>query len=186
MSAAETYNDATARPFDERERERFRKIVGVMEGATIPGERQAAHDAAQRMAAMHGMSLDDAILEAHPERDDGQIDAEEAEARRRAYQAWSADRMRWSDAKERAEKQRHEAARAEARRRGMADDEPPRRRPTGPRYTPQYRPSNYRPTAADRFRMIAGLLKDGVPLRRVAAITDTTTNEVARVWLLIR
>ena len=176
-----------ARPFEDRDRERFRKIVGVMEGATIAGEREAARQAAERMAALHGMSVDEAILDTHPERDDGHIDPRERELRRRAYEAWSADRRRWSDAREAAEKRRHDEARAEARRRGMgADDEQDTRRRVYPRHTPHYRPSHYRPTAEDRFRLIAGLLRDGVPLRRVADIADATTNEVARVWLLIR
>lgn len=187
MADTATYAENRARPFEERDRERFRKIVGVMEGATIPGEREAARQAAERMAALHGMSLDDAILDTHPERDDGRVDDHERDLRRRAYEAWAADRRRWSDAKEQAEKRRHEEARAEARRRGMAgEDDPAPYRRAYPRSTPQYRPSHYRPTPDDRFRLIAGLLRDGVPIRRVADLADATTNEVARVWLLIR
>ncbi len=185
MQNGQASETMTARPFRERDRERFRKIVSVMEGATITGEREAARQAAERMAAMHGMSIDEAILDTHPERDDGRIDENERDLRRQAYEAWTADRRRWSDEKERAEKRKHEEARAEAQRRGMADDPAPRRR-AYPRYTPQFRPSHYRPTEDDRFRLIAGLLRDGVPLRRVANLADTSTHEVARVWLLIR
>jgi hypothetical protein len=105
-------------PFELKERERFRKIVGVMESATIEGERAAARQAAERMAALHGMSLDEAIREAHPERDDGRIDAEERAARKRDFDAWTARQTRMNEAYERAEKQRYEQAQREARQRG--------------------------------------------------------------------
>jgi hypothetical protein len=30
------------------------------------------------------------------------------------------------------------------------------------------------------------LLRDGVPFRRIADLADASTNEVARIWMLIR
>jgi hypothetical protein len=174
----------TAKQFDEKERERFRKIVGVMEGATIEGERLAAREAAERMAAIHGMTVEEAIVEAHPERDDGRLSDEERRARRRDFEAWAAARMRMTEAQERAERARYEAAKREAEARGLDREQPSRR----PRYRPSsvYTPSSYRPTREDRFRLIAGLLRDGASLRRVADLADVSTNEVARIWLLIR
>ncbi len=172
--------------FETKDRERFRKIVGVMERATIEGERMAARQAAERMAAIHGMTLDEAILEAHPERDDGRIDAEEREARKRDFEAWAARQTRMNAAHERAEKERFEQARRDAERRGYKPEAGSRPFPGRHGYHPRYRPSNYKPTADDRFRLIAGLLRDGVPIRRIADLADATTNEVARVWMLIR
>lgn len=174
------------RPFSDSDRARFRKIVGVMERATIAGERQAARDAAERMAAIHGMSLDEAILEAHPERDDGRVDAEETRKRRADFDAWAARRTRMHAAYERAEKERFERARREAERRGLDTGDTGPRHPGRHNVRPRYRPSNYRATMQDRFRLIAGLLREGASLRRVADLADATTNEVARIWLLIR
>ncbi len=174
------------KPFTDHERERFRKIVGVMERATIPGERAAAREAAERMAAIHGMSLDEAILDAHPERDDGRVDAEEKRRRRADFEAWAARQTWMHAAYERAEKERFEKARREAERRGLDPDDKGTHRPGRHNHRPRYRPSNYKPSMDDRFRLIAGLLRDGVSLRRTADLADATANEVARVWLLIR
>lgn len=174
------------KPFEDKERERFRKIVGVMERATIEGERIAARQAAERMAAIHGMSLDEAILETHPERDDGQIDAEEKRRRKQDFHFWMSRKTRMTAAYERAEKERFEQARKEAEKRGYTPEPEEPFRPGRYNYRPQYRPSGYTPTPDDRFRLIANLLKDGVSLRRVADLADATTNEVARIWLLIR
>ncbi|WP_421881148.1 hypothetical protein [Pacificispira sp.] len=174
-----------AQAFDDKERERFRKIVGVMERATIEGERAAAREAAERLAAIHGMSVEEAIEETHPERDDGRISDAERRARRSDFEEWAAARMRMSEAFERAERYRYEMAKREAEARGL-DKERPSRGPARPRTTSTYRPSRYRATDDDRFRLIAGLLRDGASLRRVADLADVSTNEVARIWLLIR
>lgn len=174
-----------AQAFDEKNRERFRKIVGVMEGATIPGEREAAREAAERLAAIHGMTVEEAIVESHPERDDGRLSAEERRARRSDFDAWAASRARMTEAQERAERYRYEMAKREAEARGL-DKERPKRGPARPRYTQAYRPNHYRATSEDRFRLIAGLLRDGASLRRAADLAGVSTNEVARIWLLIR
>jgi hypothetical protein len=174
-----------ARPFDERQRERFRKIVGVMERTTILGEREAAREAAERLAALHDMSLDEAMIEAYPERDDGRIDGAERRARRDDFEAWAAARTRMTEARERAERQRYEQAKREAEARGL-DKDSPSRGPARHRSSSIYRPSRYRASKEDRFRLIAGLLRDGASLRRAADLADVSTNEVARIWLLIR
>lgn len=174
-----------AQPFKEKDRERFRKIVGVMEGATIDGERMAAREAAERLAAIHGMTLDEAVRETHPERDDGQIDAAERRARRSDFEAWAAARTRMTAAQERAERARYEQAKREAEARGLDHEEPVRGK-ARPRTTSRYGPTRYRPTQEDRFRLISGLLRDGASLRRAADLADVSTNEVARIWLLLR
>ena len=175
----------TARGFDDREKERFRKIVGVMDGATIDGERAAAKEAATRLAAIYGMTLEEAKREAMPETDDGRISEEERRARRSDFDAWAASRARMTEAQERAERYRYEQAKREAEARGL-DKDRPSRGPAKPRVTRTYRPSRYRPTDEDRFRLIAGLLRDGASLRRAADLADASANEVARIWLLIR
>ena len=210
------------RTFGFKEKERFRKIVGVMERATIEGERIAARTAAERMAAIYGLSLEEALDESHPDNDTTRISAKEREARKKDYEAWMASRMRWTEAQERAEKARFEQARKDAARRAAeardakqreedarqaeeARREAEARAATGfaragqwagqrngrangggYRYNSLFRSNTYKPSAQDRFRLISNLLKDGVSLRRVADLTGVSTNEVARVWLLIR
>ena len=174
-----------SRGFDAKKSERFRKIVSVMESATIRGERAAAREAALRLAAIHDMTLDEAIAETCPVCDDGRLSAEERRARRSDFEAWAAARMRMTEAQERAERQRYEQARHAAERRGL-DKDRPSRGPARARCTPNYHPTRYRASDEDRFRLIAGLLRDGASLRRVADLADVSTNEVARIWLLIR
>lgn len=174
-----------AQGFDEKNRERFRKIVGVMERATIEGERAAAREAAVRMAAIHGMTLEEAVEESHPERDDGRLSAAERKARRDDFDAWAAARNRMTEAQERADRYRYEQAKREAEARGL-DKETPSRRPSQQRRPETFTRSYYRMTDDDRFRLVAGLLRDGASLRRAADLADVSTNEVARIWMLIR
>lgn len=172
--------------FDEKERERFRKIVSVMEGATIDGERAAAKIAAERLAAARNMSLEEAVRETHPERDDGQLDAEERRARRADRDAWAASRAKVSEAQERAERYRYEQALREAEARGLEREAPTRKPSARARYSPTYRSARYRSNKDDRMRLISGLLREGASLRRVADLTGASTNEVARIWLMMR
>ncbi|MDF1749168.1 MAG: hypothetical protein P1V34_09885 [Alphaproteobacteria bacterium] len=174
-----------AQSFDEKSRERFRKIVGVMERATIDGERAAAREAAVRMAAMHGMTLEEAVDESHPERDDGRLSAAERKARRDDFDAWAAARNRMSEAQERADRYRYEQAKREAEARGL-DKDTTTRRPPQPRRVNTFSRSYYRMTDDDRFRLVAGLLRDGASLKRAADLADVSTNEAARIWMLMR
>lgn len=169
-----------SKPLPESDREKLRKVISVMRSATIEGERIAAALAAERIAEQYGMTLAEAEREAFPEEDDGRIDHDEREAQRRATEAWAANMVRMTNAYEAAEKYRFMAAKEEARRRGLVD-EPPRPERIGTRNG-----RTYIPTKQDEFRLIAGLLRDGVSLRRTAEILGVSTNEVARVWLLMR
>ena len=114
------------------------------------------------------------------------IDAAEREARKRDFDAWAARQTRMNQAYENMEKARYEEAKRQAERRGYRDEQTARPQPGRYNVRPQYRPSNYKPTPDDRFRLIAGLLRDGVSFRRVADLADASANEVARIWLLIR
>lgn len=173
-------SEAMTQTLRDTDRERLRKVVGVMRSATIEGERRAAEAAAARLAAMYGMTLEDATAEAFPEEDDGRIDRAEQEARQRAAFAWAANLVRMTEAYERAEKYRYMVAKEAARRRGLVEDEP-----TPQRIAPRA-PRRYIPGKADEFRLIAGLLRDGLSIRRTAEVVGVSCNDVARVWLLTR
>lgn len=82
---------------------------------------------------------------------------------------------------EAAEKRRFQQALQEARQRGLVAGHPETR--CAP---PRTFFSAYRPTAADRQRLIGGLLREGAPLARIVALADATALEVAKVWLQMR
>ena len=165
-------------PMSEQDRERLRKVVGVMRSATIEGEKAAATKAAERIAESLGMTLAEAIDEAFDQVAEASYD--ERMAQRNATMAWAASMVRMTESYERSEKYRYMMAKQEAMRRGLNEEkEKPIRVPPNP-------PRRYIPGKKDEFRLIAGLLKDGCTLQRTAEIVGCSTNAVARVWLLIR
>lgn len=171
-----------AKPLNENERDKLRKVISVMRSATIEGERIAAQVAAERIAAANGLTLEEAELEAFPEEDDGHLNHDERTAQRREAERWAANMVRMTEAYESSERYRVMMAREEARRRGMQDDGGEKRRAHfGPK-----NPRTYIPGKADEFRLIASLLRDGVGLARTAEILGISTIAVARVWLLTR
>ncbi len=172
-----------AKPLNENERDKLRKVISVMRSATIEGERAAAQVAAERIAAANGLTLEEAELEAFPEEDDGRLSTDERTAQRREAERWAANMVRMTEAYESSERYRVMMAREEARRRGLREEEDENR----PRA--KIGPSSQRtyiPGKADEFRLIASLLRDGVGLARTAEILGISTIAVARVWLLTR
>lgn len=170
----------------ERDRERFRKVILVMKSATLEGEREAARVAAERLAGQWNMTLDEAIVETHPEVYDGKVSEKEAKAHRQsAHDAWQSATMRMMREKEAAEKYRFEMARQAARERGLSEEQQARKRQRG-QSIPRSFYNSYTPSEHDQFRLISALLKDGLSLTRVAELANVSTNEVARVYLLMR
>lgn len=169
-------------PLTDAEREKLRKIIGVMRSATIEGERKAAEEAATRLAAANGMTLEEAEQEAFSEEDDGRVGADEMAARRREAERWAANMVRMTNAYEASEKYRFMMAKEEARQRGLNEPETE----TRARRLSGNRPRRYIPGKQDQFRLIAGLLRDGVSLERTAEIVGVSSIDVARVWLLTR
>ena len=176
------------KPFNPRMRDRFRKVILVMQSATHEGEKQAAREAASRLAAQHGMSLDEAIVETHPELHGGKVDAREKKARARtAYAAWESATQRMMNIREAQERQRYWEAVEEARQRGLGEREAqPGVKPQARNAKPRNWHSRHTASDEDRQRLITALLKDGLSLRRIAELAEVSTNEVARVYLLSR
>ncbi|RED54044.1 hypothetical protein [Aestuariispira insulae] len=169
-----------------KDRDRFRKIILVMKSATIDGERDAASMAATRMAAQWDMTLEEAIEETHPEiYGDRYAERERTARRQSAYEAWETGTMRMMRNKEAQEKYAFEQAKRQARQRGLDERE---KNAANSNAKPRARNfhSNAKVSPTDTFRLITVLLKDGLPLRRVAELADVSTNEVARVYLLNR
>ncbi|MEQ9491568.1 MAG: hypothetical protein RIM72_21515 [Alphaproteobacteria bacterium] len=166
------------RPISEQDRERLRKVVGVMRSATIEGEKAAATKAAERIAESLGMSLAEAIDEVFDHV--GRPSYDERQAQRQETMAWAASMVRMTEAYEQSEKYRYMMAKQEAMRRGLEEGgvKPERIAPKAAR--------RYIPGKQDEFRLIAGLLREGCSLRRTAEVVGVSTNAVARVWLLIR
>lgn len=171
-----------AQPLTDAEREKLRKVIGVLRSATIEGERKAAEEAATRLAAASGMTLEEAEREAFSEEDDGRLNADERAAQQREAARWAANMVRMTNAYEASEKYRFMMAKEEAKRRGLSDQETEMRA----RRLSGNRPRRYVPGKADQFRLIASLLRDGVSLERTAEIVGVSSIDVARVWLLTR
>ncbi len=138
----------TASQFTAKERLRFRKLLEVANSTTYPGERDAALQAATRLAATHGLSLREAagMADHRTETPEGGPERT-ARARPAGFPAdhgaaspeamgrwWSQRRGSESEAKtaagfrteverDAAEKRRHAEAMADAIRRGLDEDE---------------------------------------------------------------
>ncbi len=170
------------KPLSDLDREKLRKIIGVMRSATIEGERKAAEEAAMRFAAANDMTLEEAEQEAFIEDDDGRLSHDERAAQQREAARWAANMIRMTNAYEAAEKYRFMMAREEAKQRGLEERKgnPELRNAVG---NGQRR---YIPGKEDQFRLIAGLLRDGASLKRTAELAGVSTVDVARVWLLTR
>ncbi len=171
----------------EADRERLRKIFSVVRSATIEGEKKAATAAAQRLASSYGLSMEDAELEAFPEEDAGRLSYDEYQAQKKDKQAWAASMVRMTDHYEQTEKYRFMAAKEAAKQRGLEEEEAAKaKKPQKKRAAAQKSGRTYIPNKKDEFRLIAGLLRDGASIKRTAKILGVSTNDVARVWLLLR
>jgi hypothetical protein len=139
----------SAAQFTARERARFRKLLEVASSTTFEGERDAALQAAMRLAAAHGLTLREAAGMSGPAADGADVQARAARSTARPagfpadFGAASPEQMgRWwsqrrgGESAERtasgfqseveryaAEKRRHAAAMEDAVRRGLDEDE---------------------------------------------------------------
>ena len=165
-------------PLSEPDRERLRKVVGVMRSATIEGEKVAATKAAERIALSVGMTLAEAIDEAFDQVAEASYD--ERQAQRSATMEWAASMVRMTESYEQTEKYRYMMAKQEAMRRGLNEEsKKPIRMPANPA-------RRYIPGKPDEFRLIAGLLREGCSLKRTAEVVGCSSTVVAKVWLMIR
>lgn len=164
---------------------RFRKILILMRTASHSGERQAARHAAMRLAERFGMTLEEAVEAAlRPRADSRGTDSGWADSRWGEGQGHegmphtSAKSSFWHPLHEAREKQSTEAARQAAQQRRESEESSDRSRRSTARYS-----FRYKPTHKERFRTIAGLLKEGVSIQHIARLLDVSALEIARVYL---
>ncbi len=190
--------------FSAKERLRFRKLLEVAHSSTFAGERDAALAAATRLAATHGMSLREAagMTEAEeeapprprPQRRASGFPSDFGAAVRapnlhrdprnaRVYNrfgirgGWAAD-----ESKLQAEKQRHEAALAEAVKRGLDAEE----RAAAAKAREIFRRPN-KQAFRDRREFIRVLLAEtGMSAREIASTAGVSIYDVYREKLLLR
>ena len=189
--------------FSTKERLRFRKLLEVAHSSTFEGERDAALAAATRLAAAHGMSLREAAgmteaeeepaARARPQRrpagfasDFGAMRAAGAHRevrngrvynRRGLRGGWAADESHLH-----ADKQRHEAAMADAIRRGLDAAE----RAAAAKAREIFRRPN-KQAFRDRREFIRVLLAETtMSAREVATTAGVSIYDVYREKLLLR
>ena len=179
--------------FDPQSQARFMKVLVLMEQAATVGEKSAARAAATRMASSVGLTLEEAI-EVIRTGSSRKERVEELRARRKAERRWSRDESFASPSRQRARKEAWQRAFDEAMGGNNGPNNQPHdfsdpvssniRRQSG--FIPRYRPSYYRPTADDRFRLISGLLRDGASIVTTMSLAEASREEVVKVWLLVR
>lgn len=164
--------------FTRAERERFHNLLALAAGSPFEGERSAALAAARRLAARHGMDLEDAARSGreppadHAEPFPGSGDRRRTAARARAF--------RESEDRAERERARFRAAREEAYRRGLERE---RERRAGR--------SDYAGPRSRRRREPLGhaavlLRETHLPFREIARITGLGLYEVVGLKLKLR
>ncbi len=180
--------------FDEKTKARFLKIIVLMNKGTLAGERQAAKQAATRLANAFDMTLEQAIAHC---RNPNSFSQEQQKSRRDAYHYWAYTHSFATERRQRQNKQAWEHAKQAANAREnyarAANNEAYKKEaPSNANatvrsgYIPRYRPSNYRQTPEDRLRLISGLLFDGASFKTTAELSDAAPEEVNQVWLMMR
>jgi len=164
--------------FTEAERERFQNLLKLAADSTFEGERANAIAAAERLAAKHGMTLEEAAAwrGEPPPRDMAAEAAERAAARAFAQFVHMTEQQRS------AEKYRWETAMRAARARGLDAEEEERSR----------RRAAWRPKSTSRRRMEPWqharllLTETSLPLREIAEITGLDLYDVVGLKLKLR
>jgi hypothetical protein len=163
-------------PLTSAERTRFRNLLELANSSEFAGERANALDAARRIAARHGLSLEEAArMGLEPKAAPPPQPDLEAVARQRAMRFAQAQQ----EARER-EKQRWEEAVRRARARGL--DSP---NPAAPRA--DSRPRRWSRTRRDPSKHAAVLLEEtSLPFHEIASITGLDIYAVVGMKLKMR
>ena len=186
--------------FPEKERLRFRKLLEVAHSTSYDGEREAALDAAARLAGSYGMTLHEAAgmqdprenkkTKSRPKRQPG-FRADFGAARSESVGSWWAQNTRGEQHLEKdsvaADKKRREAALEDAIQRGLDTDEiaAAERKKNAPKrvYQRSKRMSSWR----SRPEFVRVLLKETrMSAKEIAAVAGVTVYDVFREKLLMR
>ena len=187
--------------FSAKERQRFRKLLEVANSSTFVGEREAALAAASRLAATHGMSLREAAGMSENE-----APAHRSHRRAAGFPSGFGAAMRAAgmnhrnnrmhprygrgsnpaEAAQREEKRRHDAAMADALKRGLDAEERAAAAKAEEKARNFYRRPN-RHAFRNRIEFIRVLLAETrMTAREIAATAGVTIYDVFREKLLMR
>lgn len=185
---------------NQQDIDRLIKVLSLARTATHKGERQAAQAAAQRLSQKLNIDLNDKNSIEHLLRQQSQTttdgtDSDDNVKRQSAtspfaddffkrHHAYASHYGAWSSYEYYA---RQQTMRARKKAKDFADHHfnqksEHKKRPS---FAPRYH-RTYRQTEADKERLIMGLMRDNVPLQRIAHILNMPNNEVVRIWLHIR
>lgn len=200
--------------FSVKERLRFRKLLEVAYSTTFAGERDAALNAASKLAEAHGMTLHEAAGMKEPTRDEPK-----PQPRPRGHAGFAADfgaaspdhMGRWwtrytargrgennrshaadhaaatEAAREAADKKRRDEALAEAFRRGLDAEEIKAREKAAARTArPMRRPGNRGPWRSRPEFVRVLLAETRMTAKEIAAVAGVTIYDVFREKLLMR
>lgn len=177
MSKASTQQNAST--FTEKDREKFRKLLELANASSFEGEKGAALEAAKRLASEHGMSLEEAAGFSEPPPKD--IWAE----RKRQNQEWAdaSSQAQMNETNMSAERYRYEAAKREARERGLDSEEADNKKSRSGNKRTWTSPPRSRPRK-DFIRVL--LRETKYDASEIAAIVGVSSNEVFKEMLLMR
>lgn len=171
---------AAQKPFSEAERDRFHALLKLAAESPFEGERTNALAAADRLAAQHGMNLDEAasVPERAPMQEPFIRPVDEARAKAEAELAGVVNLM---DHFLNSDKARREAALKEAYERGLdAAERKARDRPAAPRF--RRKASRRNPEAHAQVL----LTETTLPLAEIVSLTGLDIYEIVGMKLKMR
>lgn len=160
------------------ERERFRNLLELAARTPFEGERDNALAAAARLAARHGLTLEEAARGAPPE-PPGRRPDPSPPPRPDAFASAFARAVHLMDAQIALDKLRREAALRAARARGLDADAPP-----APRAARRPRFSRERRNPYSLARLL--IRETSLPLREIVEITGLDIYEIVAMKLKMR
>ena len=167
---------------DSKDRIKFLKIVHLMRSSTEPGEKEAAELAAKRLADGFGLSVDDAVRVALGKSEYERVIPSAADEGPPPSSKtdiddpnWAEDRRIISSKAERARKAAWRQSREEAIKRGLETQKTAGKPQPTKRFSAR---SKFRPSRDDNFRLVSGLLRDGMSVERIAALLNFDLKQV--------
>lgn len=175
---------------NERERDKFRKLLEVANSTTYEGEKEAALAAATRLASSKGMSLHEAAGMSDSAHDRKKANKARQEAKRRKSkndfgETINDPQEKYKSESERlsAEKKRHKQAMADAVRRGLSVDDAEKKVAKKPASARRASSGSWR----SRSEFIRVLLRETkMSVSEVASTAGVPVNEVFKEKLLMR
>ena len=168
---------------EQKEKDRFIKVLLVMEHSTHAGEKDAAKNAAQTIAKGWDMSLQEAILFVRNQDNSNISDNEIQKRYDDRMEAWASGAYSAMYAHESQRKYAFEKAKQEAYERGLDKKLHKQEKKKATRYQWSRR---YKHNAEDKMRLITALLEEGIPLKRIAFLAEATIYEVTGIYMLQR